>query len=648
MRREIKLIIWVFVLVVGPALALSFLAARVLESWQIVLQKRMAGEAGRVLEEAVVAWDHELATLRAAAGAGFRSRQATHSRVVQAASLSMEHPWGEGVYVFKAGSGLLYPATESGRSQFERTGSSAAEESFLHQGGTSLERGDTNGAISFLERVDSNQRDPEEGFFCDLIALRKLMELYVARGETGRVAAIQGQVMERVLGRYDEMVPLQRESVVAWLEGAGQSVGPAGMRAQWQERLRARRLGQAERTSLADGFQMFASNLPDEGWVKVRLNQADFIIARISGVRGDSEEPERGASLVLALKINEPVLIRHLNTLFAGTVRHPEIRVQCQAGSTGIVGPILASRPLSAPFGSIPLVATPENVPAFLANVRLQAWLYRGGGMLLLMSVVAGVWLLWREAACEIRQARERSDFAATVSHDLRTPLSSMRMLAESLYMGNVTDEGKRKKFLGAIIKESDRLSRLTDRALYFIRYGQGALRYQFTEGDLGGVVKEVVESFAVGVGGQVAVAGAGSRVSEDEKAQIVLGIKIAPDLPPVRFDVGAMEQVLYNLLDNALKYSRKEEAVQIRVELVVEAGHVVLSVQDQGVGMSPDEVRRILKPYVRGRNAGRQNARGIGLGLALCQHVVQAHGGRIQIQSEPGKGSKFCILLPG
>jgi signal transduction histidine kinase len=214
--------------------------------------------------------------------------------------------------------------------------------------------------------------------------------------------------------------------------------------------------------------------------------------------------------------------------------------------------------------------------------------------------------------------------------------------------MGNVTDEGKRKKFLGAIIKESDRLSRLTDRALYFIRYGQGALRYQFTEGDLGGVVKEVVESFAVGVGGQVAVAGAGSRVSEDEKAQIVLGIKIAPDLPPVRFDVGAMEQVLYNLLDNALKYSRKEEAVQIRVELVVEAGHVVLSVQDQGVGMSPDEVRRILKPYVRGRNAGRQNARGIGLGLALCQHVVQAHGGRIQIHSEPGKGSKFCILLPG
>ena len=229
----------------------------------------------------------------------------------------------------------------------------------------------------------------------------------------------------------------------------------------------------------------------------------------------------------------------------------------------------------------------------------------------------------------EIRQARERSDFAAVVSHDLRTPLSSMRMLAESLYMGNVTDETKRKKFLGAIIKESDRLSRLTDRALYFIRYGQGALRYQFTEGDLGGVVREVTETFAVGVGSDVKIT-----------------MNISPDVPPVRFDAGAIEQVVYNLLDNAVKYSPKDKSVRIEVGLGVEAGKIALSVKDYGAGMTSEEVRHVLKPYRRGKNAERQNARGIGLGLALCQHVVQAHGGRIQIQSEPGKGSIFTILL--
>ena len=206
----------------------------------------------------------------------------------------------------------------------------------------------------------------------------------------------------------------------------------------------------------------------------------------------------------------------------------------------------------------------------------------------------------------------------------------------------------KRKLLIDRCIKESDRLSRLTDRALYFIRYGQGALRYQFTEGDLASVVREVVEAFAVGVGGKVKGIGKELLVSGEENEPIVIGINIAQELPPVRFDVGAMEQVVYNLLDNAVKYSFKDKAVLIEVRLTAGAGTVVLSVQDHGVGMTPDELRHIMKPYVRGKHAGRQNARGLGLGLALCQHVVQAHGGRIQIQSEPGKGSKFCVVIPG
>ena len=91
-----------------------------------------------------------------------------------------------------------------------------------------------------------------------------------------------------------------------------------------------------------------------------------------------------------------------------------------------------------------------------------------------------------------------------------------------------------------------------------------------------------------------------------------------------------------------------RAHAATIRLKLFSTAGQIILSVEDQGVGMSPEEIRQVLKPYARGKRAGRLNARGIGLGLALCQHVVQAHGGRIQIQSVPGQGSKFSVILPG
>jgi signal transduction histidine kinase len=343
---------------------------------------------------------------------------------------------------------------------------------------------------------------------------------------------------------------------------------------------------------------------------------------------------------------------------------------------------------LPSPFESITLVATPSDPRAFMANARLQKRLYGWGGGLLIISVVAGAWLIWRQAAGEIRDARERTDFAATVSHDLRTPLSSMRMLAESLYLGNIVDAAKKQTFLGAIVKESDRLSRLTDRALYFIRYGQGSLRYQFTEGDLGSLVKDVVETFAVGAGGRVEekrtsniehrtlnIEQTGAKAPDGSQLDVecsmlnvqrsplspVIGVAFDPELPQVRFDDGAMEQVVFNLLDNAVKYSSVEKGVRIEVLLTARprrlgrwrwgakaaALEVVLAVKDNGVGMTPEEVRRVLKPYARGRGAAKQNSRGIGLGLALCYHVIKAHRGRIEIESEPGKGTTFFVVLP-
>jgi two-component system phosphate regulon sensor histidine kinase PhoR len=367
------------------------------------------------------------------------------------------------------------------------------------------------------------------------------------------------------------------------------------------------------------------------------------------------------------LQFDEARLREHLNEVFARVATNSGIAVRVQDPESSTFHPssfILHTSKLPSPLESITLEATPADPMAFLANARLQTRLYGWGGGLLIISVVAGAWLIWRQAAGEILDARERTDFAATVSHDLRTPLSSMRMLAESLYMGNIVDDAKKKTFLGAIVKESDRLSRLTDRALYFIRYGQGSLRYQFTEGDLGSLVTDVVETFAVGIGAKVEMSvnrPQTSRASVQISSTPVIGVAFDEELSQVRFDSGALEQVVFNLLDNAVKYSSPEKGVRIEVSLTARerrhgrfrwgakgtASEVVLAVKDNGVGMTPDEVRRVLKPYTRGRGAAKQNTRGVGLGLALCHHVVKAHRGQIEIESEPGRGTTFSVVLP-
>ncbi|MEI6565005.1 MAG: ATP-binding protein [bacterium] len=726
MRREIKLIILVFVLVVGPAIALSFLAVRVLGNWQIVRQKSMEGAATHVLDQAVGAWGRQLESIRERAGSlslPIRPGAGTGELVSQAAALSMDYSWLVGVFVFQSGTGLVYPPGTSAPPLFKPLNSVATPDGdlltanpdliilqsqrflgesnmtpavaagLLRLGGVYLSKEETNAAVACFERVANfriqnpesriqksaffakstaamelggqkiEARDPEEGFYYDLIALKKLAGVVEGLGLKAREAECREESLRRVLARYDDLVPLQRDSMVEWLEGeektveqkpakiakeencisagGGEENTPLSVEmAQWRERLRGRELGGDERADLAGGMGMLAPSLPDTGWMKTRLNKMDLLVTRIPGAGS--------ASVVLVLQLNESRLGGYLNALFDSVTSNTGIRVACQTGQEINPAFLLASRQLPAPFNSIAIAATPTDAQTFLANARMQSRLYRWGGFLLLISVAAGGWLVWREAASEIRQAKERSDFAATVSHDLRTPLASMRMLAESLFMGNVTEEVKQKKFLGTIIKESDRLSRLTDRALYFIRYGQGALRYQFTEGDLGELVRGTVETFAVGVGAEVR-----NQISDfrfqisDSGPRIVIGLELSPELPHVMFDAGAMEQVVFNLLDNAVKYSEKDRPITIEVGVVRDVRRIVFFVKDHGVGMSPAEVDQVLKPYARGQNAKHHNARGIGLGLALCHHVVRAHGGRIQIQSEPGQGTKFSVFLP-
>ncbi|MEI8121438.1 MAG: HAMP domain-containing sensor histidine kinase, partial [bacterium] len=668
-------------------------------------------DAVRVLDQASLEWEKEKSALFAGMS-GESDGLISASRI---ATLNLQHPWIDGVFVFQPADGLIYPplaslvstgvafVPESGsfgkstvmlpvgiaecRRMLEQPALSPAvrAEILLRLAGVALAAGATNQAVESLKQVtllnpSTPPRDPVEGFYYDLIALKRLAPL--------STPAIHQEILRRVLIRYDDIPPLQRDLMVEWVESQqseDRGRKPDALDEEWRERMRGRELTPEIRGVLTQDLETLAALAPEEGWARGKARGRDILALK----RGITRQTK--TFLLLAIQFEETRLMAFLNTHYADIMTNSGIRVECGVGepsseshgekTTAAQSPQLATRRLPAPMDAMTLTAYPSDPRAFFLNARLQSRLYRWSGLLLMTSIVAGVWLIWRQAATEIRQARERSDFAATVSHDLRTPLSSMRMLAESLYMGNVHDEPKKQKFLGAIIKESDRLSRLTDRALYFIRYGQEALRYRFTEGDLGVLVRNVVEVFAIGVQAEVeekteesfqksvlrsqkAEDGGGNERCAKNSPRITLFI--SPEVPPIQFDGGAMEQVVFNLLDNAVKYSDKERGVHIEVSLEVASPspwfgvggawarrakitrpEIVLAVRDHGAGMAPEDVKRILKPYARGRGAAQRNARGIGLGLALCHHVVKAHGGRIQIESVPGQGSVFRVIMP-
>jgi signal transduction histidine kinase len=271
----------------------------------------------------------------------------------------------------------------------------------------------------------------------------------------------------------------------------------------------------------------------------------------------------------------------------------------------------------------------PQDPGIVSRYVSRQRWIYGTMLALLVAGMVLGVALVVRDISRERRLSQLRTDFVANVTHELKTPLTSIRMFAETLQLGRASSESERQESLDVIVGETERLTRLINTVLDFSKIERGQKEYRMGDVDVSEVVHSALKTLKYSL--------------EDKRFTLEADIE-----PGVRAtaDADALEQAILNLVDNAVKYSG--QAKWVRIALWSRDHAVFLRVSDRGIGIPEADERRIFDKFYRSRAANDGDAGGAGLGLTVVQHIVDAHGGRIEVESKVGEGSRFTIVLPG
>jgi len=248
---------------------------------------------------------------------------------------------------------------------------------------------------------------------------------------------------------------------------------------------------------------------------------------------------------------------------------------------------------------------------------------------ILTLLTIGGLLLTKHVVSKEMALARLKSDFVSNVSHELRTPLALIRLYAETLELGRITTREKKQQYYRIVRKESERLTALINNILDFSRIEAGRKEYEFRETDIGDLVHNTLDSYRYQIESQ------GFAFEE----------KIDDNLPPVVVDREAIARAVVNLVNNALKYSADDKF--LGVKLYRDNGSVKLEVVDHGIGIARRDQAKIFEKFYRTGDPLVHNTKGSGLGLSLVRHITEAHGGEIEVDSTPGKGSRFVLSLP-
>jgi signal transduction histidine kinase len=358
------------------------------------------------------------------------------------------------------------------------------------------------------------------------------------------------------------------------------------------------------------------------------------------------------------------VVPRDAQSVFIGCVALPAISGDSVRAVLGyeirpeyVAGPLLASVLKGVDLGpELRVEVAPASGPAPLAQADLGAvlpgwrvglfhrdnksidqlvarerWIYGTLIVGLVVVLIVGVTFTMRASAREAELSRLKTEFVSNVSHELKTPLALIRMFGETLESGIVTDEAKRQEFYAIIRRESDRLTHLINNVLDVARIDAGTKQYAFLEGDAVALVREVIEAY--------------------QPLFDRLGFAVETVLPAspiiVSMDRDALARALVNLFQNVVKYSG--DVKKVAVSVGVRDGMARLSVADQGVGIAREEVQRIFEAHYRVMRLddGAVGSAGSGLGLAIVKHAMEAHGGCVEVESTPDRGSVFTLVVP-
>jgi two-component system phosphate regulon sensor histidine kinase PhoR len=247
---------------------------------------------------------------------------------------------------------------------------------------------------------------------------------------------------------------------------------------------------------------------------------------------------------------------------------------------------------------------------------------------LLIMLLAIGFTLIMRNINQEMQLAQNKSDFVSSVSHELRTPLALISMFAETLMLNRVKDKAKKNEYIEIIFKETNRLTNIVNRILNFSRIEAGKRTYHFSQIELNELLEEVCRDYSF-------------HLTQNGFEH---HLEKAPGEIELFADREAIYEAVVNLIDNAIKYSNDTK------KLVIKTGsdedRAWISLKDYGIGIAPEKLHQIFDKFYRVSDKDVYVAQGAGLGLTIISHIIEAHQGSVDVQSDPGKGSTFTLYF--
>jgi signal transduction histidine kinase len=293
----------------------------------------------------------------------------------------------------------------------------------------------------------------------------------------------------------------------------------------------------------------------------------------------------------------------------------------------------------------IAVIVIPGFLLSFISLLSVRTKVYIWAVILLVIAIAGGVIIALRMVKREMALAQLKSDFVSNVSHELKTPLTSINMFVEMLLLKLYENEAEAEEYLRVIQKESNRLIHLVERVLDFSRIEKGKKEFHYKQESIREVILSTVETFR-------------TQLVENE---CEITVNLMDNLPQLQIDRDAISEALLNLLNNAVKYSFEEKKVTINAQTV--NNYVAIEVIDNGIGIPEHQQKKIFEPFYRVNDLLSVEVEGSGLGLAFVKYIAEAHGGKVTVQSpvlEPsvslkgklregkvGYGSKFTLLLP-